>query len=189
MKSILNSTRKIFITFALLAAAGLQSQAQAAPGFSLGVVGVGGTGINSFDATVLTATVSAKTSLIAGAGVAAEIGPLSAELIYMIRELTVTTEVPGVAAVELSTYGRTLDLPVMFRFGMGGASIGAGAYYQIPAQSGGKSSLGLTGGVRFNVPGGLFGDARFNYSLNKVTTSLGDYTPIEGLVMVGFNFL
>ena len=190
MNGFMKNSQKILAIALLVAGTAFSQSALALPGFSLGVVGVGGQGVNSLNASVLGATVTVSPGLAFGAGVAAEIGPLSAELIYMVREVTVKTEMPGFPTLEGSTYGRTLDLPVMFRFGAGGVSLGAGGYLQLPTQSGGETSYGLTAGARVKIPGGLFGDARVNYSLKSVDMgTMGTYTPIEALALVGFNFL
>ena len=166
-------------------AATVPQNAQALPGFKLGVVGAGGLGLwsKSIDTGVPGLTTETSGGLALGGGAAAEIGPISAELLYMTRKTNAT--LLGVSVSTPST--ASLDIPVMFRMGLGPISLGAGGYYSLSLESGGGSTFGLVAGPRLSIPGGLFVDARVNYGLEKFEGL--DVTPIEGLVLVGFSFL
>jgi hypothetical protein len=179
-----NRTQKFVFSLCaiFLAAATFTPNAHALPGFKLGVAALGGMGLSSSETTSLLGTLSAKAGTVFGGGAAAEIGPLSAELLYVSRKATVS-----LAGVEMaSASAASIDIPVMYQMGLGPLSLGMGGYYSMSMETGGGSTYGLVAGPRVSVPGGFFLDARGLYGLKK--DDLGN-NPIELQLLAGFSFL
>ncbi len=176
--------KKSLFAVVALAAAVSSSQALAGPGFNLGLMGGAG--------MTMTSTSGVDGGIGISAGATAGIGPIEASLLYTQYQLSAT--VLGVEATSTLNY---LDVPVLFRMGVGPLSVGLGGFYSMflsgSATAAGvtadvtdaEANYGATASVRFTLPiVGLFADARYNLGLKD-----DDGTLSSAALLVGWNFL
>ncbi|MFN7685594.1 MAG: outer membrane beta-barrel protein [Oligoflexia bacterium] len=116
-------------------------------------------------------------------------GPIEASALYSQYKLTAPT---------VSTSTNYLEIPVLYRLGLGPVSVGVGGFYSVFLSgsttvgstttdlTSGSSNYGATASARVTIPMlGLFADARYNLGLRDSSgsklSSLGFY--------LGWNFL
>ena len=156
------------------------STALALPGLSVGVMGGANLSMPSADLPA-GATLSGGVSYSAGATV--EAGPLEVSAIYSRYSLKA-----GLLGIETTTASKYLELPVLYRLGVGLASVGVGGFYGLCLDSGATGddhNYGAVASVRVNIPGGFFADGRFNLGLKDLAGSKLS----SAAVFLGFNFL
>jgi hypothetical protein len=179
--------KKSLFAAVVLAATLSTSNAFALPGLSLGVMGGAAISAPTVSNAALLggATVSGGTGLSAGGTLG--LGPLEVSALY--SQYKATAALGGVSATVTAN---TLDVPVLFRMGVGPIGLGLGGFYSMHLSddsgdsSSGGSNYGATASVRLTIPViGLFVDGRYNMGLKEddgvKMSSLGAY--------VGFNFL
>jgi hypothetical protein len=115
---------------------------------------------NLFKQTV--ASVETKGGLGFGGGLVVDIGPIGVSAIYISRKTTATTTLLGVS-VDVSANTGIIHVPVVYRIGLGGASLNLGGFYGIGTASGSGSDYGATGGFRFGKK--FFVDLSYNMGL------------------------
>jgi hypothetical protein len=110
--------------------------------------------------------VEIKGGLGFGGGLTVDIGSIGIGAIYISRKKTVTTTILGVP-LEVSSSSGILHLPLVYRIGLGGASLNLGGFYGLGMGDGGGSDYGITGGFRFGKK--LFVDLSYNMGLKGET--------------------
>jgi hypothetical protein len=168
-----------------VAAALSAQQAFAIPGVDLGIMGGAAMSMPN------TSGVDGKIGLTAGASVG--LGPIEASLLYSQYKAEAL-----IFGNNVSMTYNYLDVPVLFRAGVGPLSIGVGGFYSIflngSASVAGQneditdveSNYGATASLRFTVPVvGFFVDGRYNLGIRE---SEGEKLSSAALLL-GFNFL
>lgn len=112
------------------------------------------------------------------------LGPIEISALY-----TSTTTTASVLGIEASSTSKSLEIPVLYRLGMGPIGLGLGGFYGLSLESGATSdsnNYGLTASTRVTVPGvGLFVDGRFNLGLND----MGGSKMSSAAILIGFDFI
>ena len=185
-----------FLIFAIyfLAVSGLKSPSPAradlppspsSQRFKLGLAATTGLGLSQPQFSTPYGTLIASPGLILGGGPAAEIGPLSAELLYLSRHSTSATT-SGIQFGAGST--ACIHIPVMGRIHLSPRwTWGVGAYYEMSMETAGDSSLGLVSGPRFSLSHDFFIDGRALLSLARREGA--DRNSIEAQLLFGVDFL
>ncbi|MBU6375237.1 MAG: hypothetical protein KGQ59_04525 [Bdellovibrionales bacterium] len=170
------------IVFAFFALTSFHAGAFAAPGFGFGLMA--GPNLTFPSApSILGSSVSGGIGFSVGPSVG--VGPLEASLLYSSYTLKST-----VATITTSSSSSSLDLPVLYRVGVGLIDIGFGGFYSLSLESGATSSnnnYGLVGSVRTTIPGGLFVDGRFNLGLKESASTNSKVSSLA--LLLGFNFI
>lgn len=172
-----NLAKSFLALVALLSGA----SASALPGLSLGVMGGANLAMPGVDAP-------AGTSISGGIGYSVgptvEAGPIEVSALYSNYSVKTT-----VSVTETTASSKYIDVPVLYRMGVGLASIGLGGFYGLCVDSGATSddhNYGAVGSVRVKIPGGLFADARYSLGLKKDSSGM---KMSAAALLVGFNFL
>ena len=150
--------KKSLLAVAVVAASLSSTNAFALPGLSLGVMG--GASISAPSVTdaalVGSATLKGGTGLSAGATLGA--GPLEVSALYSQYQAT---------ALSTTVNSSFLDVPVLFRMGLGPISLGLGGFYSMHlsddsgASQNRGANYGATASVRLTIPVvGFFVDGR-----------------------------
>lgn len=173
--------KKSLFAVVALAAAVSAPKAFALPGVDLGIMAGAGLSMPSLSGV--------DGGIGISAGATAGIGPIEASLLYsQYRTSLLVTE----------TTSNYLEIPLLFRAGLGPVSFGIGGFYSMflsgsQTVSGttteitdGDSNYGATASARFTVPVlGFFVDGRYNLGLKDMSGS----TASSAAVYLGWNFL
>jgi hypothetical protein len=173
-----NFKRSLFAVIALLACPG----AFALPGLSLGVMGGGNLAMPNVDAPAGT---SIKGAIGYSVGPTVSAGPIEISALY--SKYSIKSSVAA-ANFETTTDSKYIDVPLLYRMGVGLASIGLGGFYGLCIDSGAASddhNYGAVGSVRVKIPGGLFADARYNLGLKDMSGSKLS----SAMLLIGYHFL
>jgi hypothetical protein len=112
------------------------------------------------------------------------LGPIEVSALY-----TSLTTKATVLTVESSSTTKYLEIPVLYRLGLGPVGLGLGGFYGLSLEDNATSdsnNYGLTASGRVTVPGlGLFVDGRFNLGLNDMSGSKIS----SAAVLIGYDFL
>jgi hypothetical protein len=101
-----------------------------------------------------------------GGGLVMDIGKFGLSAIYISRATTTTGSLLGISFESSSSSG-ILHIPLVYRIGLGGASLNLGGFFGLGLGSGGGSDYGATGGFRFGKK--LFIDLSYNMGLKGET--------------------
>jgi hypothetical protein len=153
------------------------ASAFALPGASIGLMG----GANLAVPSLSTPGFSSSGSIGYSVGPTVQAGPLEVSALY--THYTVKLTPTGGTAVSSSS--KYLDIPALYRLGVGLASVGVGGFYGIALDSGNSANYGAVASARVSIPGGYFLDGRFNLGLKDVSGSKLS----AASVLLGFNFL
>ena len=176
---MINQVSKLFLV--LLAVLSFNSNAFAIPGMNVGIMA----GPNlAFPSASLPAGSSMSGTIGYSVGPSVGLGPIEVSALYSSYGLKVTA-----SGSEATSSGKSLDLPVLYRLGIGPVGFGIGGFYNISLESGSTSSdnnYGAVASFRTTIPGiGLFVDGRFSLGLHDMSgTKLS-----SGAVLIGYNFL
>ena len=170
-------SKVLFVALFLVVA---PSQSFAVPGVSVGLMA----GPNlTFPSVPTLPGIEVSGGIGFSVGPSVGLGPIEASLLYSSYKTTAT-----ILTVESSNTSKSLDIPVLYRFGAGPVGIGLGGFYSLSMESGSTSddnNYGLVGSARVTIPGGLFVDGRFNLGLKDSSGSKVS----AAAVLLGFNFL
>jgi hypothetical protein len=169
--------KKNLFALVVVATALSATPAFAIPGVDLGVMGGASMGLPS------TSGVDGKIGLSAGASLG--LGPIEASVLYSQYKAGAS-----ILGNDVSYTLNYLDVPVLFRMGVGPISLGVGGFYSMflngSASAAGESNYGATASLRFTVPVvGFFVDGRYNLGLKD---NSGEKLSGAALLL-GFNFL
>jgi len=169
------------LVLVLFAVFSFQSNSFAIPGMNVGIMA--GPNLTLPSAT-LSAGYSVTGAIGYSVGPSVGLGPLEVSVLYSSYSQTFTS--PG---SETTLTGKSLDLPVLYRLGVGPVGFGLGGFYSLSLDSGSTSTdnnYGAVASFRTTIPGvGLFVDGRFNLGLHDMSgTKLS-----SAAVLIGYNFL
>jgi len=167
--------KKLRLAFAALSVASLPLSAHALPLVGVDVLGGANLNISTYNSS---GGPSTKGGMSYAAGAGAELGPISARVIYnsLAAESSGTT-----------TSSKWLQVPIHFVTGIAGSSFGFGGFFESSLESGGGSNYGASAGLKIGVPmTGLSFQGIANYGLKDLGV---DHRQSSILFLVGIGLL
>ena len=160
------NTKRFFVLSAFILF--LSTSAFALPGASIGLMG----GANLATPSGTTATGNVGYAV----GPTLTAGPLEVSALYTHYSVSFS---------NVTATSKYLDIPVLYRMGVGLANVGVGGFYGIPLDTGNSGNYGLVASTQVNLLGKLFLDGRYNLGLKNSSGSKLS----SAALLVGFNFL
>jgi hypothetical protein len=156
------------------------NHAHAIPGVGFGIMA----GPNmTFPSVDLPAGASVTGTIGYSVGPTVGLGPIELSALYSSYGTKIS-----ILGLEETTSAKSLDIPVLYRLGLGTIGVGIGGFYSLSLESGSTSddnNYGAVGSVRVGIPGiKLFVDGRFNLGLKD-----NDGKISNAQLMIGYNFL